>query len=464
MTRGMQSVGWRSGATLAITCGALLCSASARAQDSEQKTGSVIPKVACVKAPQQTYALYLPAAYKADKKWPVLFCFAPDGVGQTPVNLLKNAAEKYGYILIGSNNAKNGPGEPIIEAIGALWDEANTRYSSDPRRSYATGFSGGARMAMLMAVKHTDHFAGVIPCGAFVPGGPDEFPQNFDLAVYGLVGREDPNYAEFEAVENKLGDRIPALWIQVFDGTQQWPSAAQMGRALEFMQTAAMQKKMIPEDGSALKAFVASSLDAAQARAKDEPMLAMRDYRQIAKLFPGVEGAASAKERADALAKTPEVQAVMEQRATLAANTARLGDKDDAAFDEAMAWFRKTAAAGDAAGREARQAIGMAYMQFQAQGVEAIKSKDYEKAAFVFDRACKIAPQDASAAYNAACAYSLLGKKPEALRLLKAAVTAGFNDADHIAKDTDLDNIRNEPEYQAIVKGIKPAVFEQKID
>lgn len=52
--------------------------------------------------------------------------------------------------------------------------------------------------------------------------------------------------------------------------------------------------------------------------------------------------------------------------------------------------------------------------------------------------------------YNLACDYSLLGEKTKALRALGDAVAAGFIDADQMRDDSDLANIREEPEYQKL--------------
>lgn len=61
------------------------------------------------------------------------------------------------------------------------------------------------------------------------------------------------------------------------------------------------------------------------------------------------------------------------------------------------------------------------------------------------------------ALYNAACASALLGRPDEAIGWLERAVDAGFRDLAQVGKDTDLDSIRNDARFKAIVEGIGKA-------
>jgi len=85
-------------------------------KDSAFVRGRVISNVSCKKDYIQNYALYLPSYYSEDKKWPVVCAFDSHGKGLLPVELFKDEAEKYGYIILGSNNSKNGiPGLPHLQ-------------------------------------------------------------------------------------------------------------------------------------------------------------------------------------------------------------------------------------------------------------------------------------------------------------------------------------------------------------
>ncbi len=58
----------------------------------------------------------------------------------------------------------------------------------------------------------------------------------------------------------------------------------------------------------------------------------------------------------------------------------------------------------------------------------------------------------ATACYNAACVYALKGEKDEAFVWLDKALNAGFNGFDHMAQDSDMDNLRDDPRFQKFME------------
>ena len=57
--------------------------------------------------------------------------------------------------------------------------------------------------------------------------------------------------------------------------------------------------------------------------------------------------------------------------------------------------------------------------------------------------------------YNAACLYSLLGEKEKALLYLERSLDDGFRNFNHIDRDDDFDNIRDLPEFEALIERYK---------
>ena len=69
-----------------------------------------------------------------------------------------------------------------------------------------------------------------------------------------------------------------------------------------------------------------------------------------------------------------------------------------------------------------------------------------------------MAKGDDEQAYNAACVYALCGNKQQALTYLERALKSRkYTDFDHIDTDTDLDGLRNDADFKALVKQYRDA-------
>ncbi|MFO7899549.1 MAG: PDZ domain-containing protein [Planctomycetota bacterium] len=78
--------------------------------------------------------------------------------------------------------------------------------------------------------------------------------------------------------------------------------------------------------------------------------------------------------------------------------------------------------------------------------------KEYRKAIAECAKVLTADPDNAIALYNTACAYSLLKEEEKALEFLRKSLEAGYVNFAHVKQDTDLDNIRDEPGYQALIE------------
>ncbi|HBA85489.1 MAG TPA: hypothetical protein DCZ95_15490 [Verrucomicrobia bacterium] len=64
-------------------------------------------------------------------------------------------------------------------------------------------------------------------------------------------------------------------------------------------------------------------------------------------------------------------------------------------------------------------------------------------------------PREDRVWYNLACSYALVGKTAEALNALERSVSMGYDDFDHISKDSDLDAIRRDPRFTDLMSRIQ---------
>ncbi|MFH1421262.1 MAG: hypothetical protein ABIH42_00880 [Planctomycetota bacterium] len=64
-------------------------------------------------------------------------------------------------------------------------------------------------------------------------------------------------------------------------------------------------------------------------------------------------------------------------------------------------------------------------------------------------------PEDIGTHYNIACAYSLQGNIDDAFAHLSLAIKYGYNDANHIEEDSDLNNIKSDPRFNELLQQLK---------
>src|SRR5262245_29732887 len=146
--------------------------------------GQVVEDLKCAGDPTQSYAVYLPSNYSGERAWPLLMGFHPAARGRAIVDTYREAAERYGYVVAGSNNSRNGPWEVSMAAVRALSADIEQRLSIDPNRLYLTGHSGGTRVAMQVALD-SKVVAGVIASSA---GYPDSKPRKtVPFAIFGTA-------------------------------------------------------------------------------------------------------------------------------------------------------------------------------------------------------------------------------------------------------------------------------------
>jgi len=219
------------------------------------ENGKVTPAVICIKDPATSYSVYLPKSYSEQKKFPVILAFDPQGSGNIPVEKYKDLAERYGTILIGSNNSKNG--QPINETeniIYSLFEEMGLRFSLDSTRIYVMGFSGGARVASLIAL-YRGGTRGMIGCGAGFSGSDQ--PARFRFDYIGFAGNADFNMNELINLDEQLEKANFRHALVIFDGKHEWPPVEIMEYAFLWNEFCAMKDGSIDKNIYKIADFLA---------------------------------------------------------------------------------------------------------------------------------------------------------------------------------------------------------------
>jgi hypothetical protein len=218
-------------------------------------TGKLISPVICRSDPSQSYALYIPAHNDHDSL-PVIYFFDPHGDGSLPLTKYKSLSDQYHYILIGSNNSKNGND---FSTAGNIWNtlffDSKKRLPINVNRVYTCGFSGGAKVAGYIAINHPE-IKGVIAGGAALPD--DTAPADFHFTFTAIAGEGDMNMTDLVAVNQALDKTKTVHRIIFFDGKHEWCPENSMRSAFTGLQLDAMRGNLIPKDVAFIDNYISS--------------------------------------------------------------------------------------------------------------------------------------------------------------------------------------------------------------
>jgi dienelactone hydrolase len=442
-------------------------------QPEDFPRGQIIDKVTCRANSQQSYALFLPSYYTPQKKWPILYAFDAGARGRLPLERFKEAAEKYGYIVAGSNNSRNGPLEPIAEAVRALIDDTQARFPIDERRVYLTGFSGGARVAVSVAHPLKGSVAGVIGCGAGFPSEITPSP-SIPFVYFGTVGLEDFNYPEMSRL-NQVLDRLTLPHrMATFEGGHDWPPPALCLEAIEWMELQAMKSGKRKMD----EALIEEMFNRAVIRARTEESSnkvyeAFLDYRAIAEDFKGLRDVTPFEGKEARLRNSKEIKRALKKEKEQEESQNRLNGKlydlkesygraenRSTVLEELsneIAGLKRTAGNKERMADRlvARRVLSLFLLELSQDATQLFHTRNYGQASFNLLLAAQIKPEDPRLFYHLACAYSQDGKKKEAIGALKNAVEKGFADVLVLESDPDLEPLRKDPSYLEMVERLK---------
>ena len=303
-----------------FACSILLASLAAATVSAQGvPLGQIVDDVACADNPAQHYALYLPSNFTPDRAWPVILLFDAGGRGRRGVERYQAGAERYGYIVAGSNNSRNGPWKASLDAARAMAADVAARFPIDSRRIYTAGMSGGARVAMmvalhpeLIAARDRAPVAGVFASSAGFP--PGESRASVPFPVFATAGTDDFNYLEVRALERTLTSPRRVL---IFEGGHTWLPMEAAAEGIEWMELQAMASGARPRNQSLVDDLFARRL--ARAEALKNNLDRMRDLQSIARDFSPFKDVTELSRRAAALAAQPDTRAALKTESNDAA-------------------------------------------------------------------------------------------------------------------------------------------------
>ena len=431
-----------------------------------------IANVTCASDSSQSYALYLPGSYAPPKRWPIIFFFDPEGHGRRPLELYKDLAETYGFIFVGSNNSRNFSTDES-KTVKAIWDDTHDRIAIDERRTYTSGFSGGARVAGAMALScPTCQIAGVIAYGA---GYPNSKSRGDNLLYFFAVGDRDFNWPEVIAARREREERNAPYCVRVYPGTHQWAPPAIMEDAIQWLMLHAMQAGSIPRDATFIDRLLqARQAEADDAEKKNDALEEFNAYRSIVSDFAGLKDVSKPTAKLAALKDSPALKSalkaerdqILEQQSIERSISPKLSayldgsdpDMNSLRIDilQALGGLKDQAAHSKNETKRliASRASNSLFVEAIESGQQELEARHFEKAESCFQLMSQ-ATNDPWPVLLLAETHASSGNKKLAIKDLQEAVRRGLKDAEVIESDQKLEGLKTEPDFQKLRAGLR---------
>ena len=439
--------------------------------------GAVVERVVCADAPSESYALFLPPGFGAapGRAWPILYLFDARARGPMAAKLFAPAAGREGFILVSSNDTQSDTDlDPNVTAFRAVWRDTHARFPIDPRRVYAGGFSGGARIAALMAATAPGAVAGVIGCGAGFHRVPTEKPP---FAWFGAIGNRDFNYDEVRALDGTLARLGAPRHVEVFDGPHGWPPPEIAADALSWMQIQAERSGAIaPDPARSARLLETFAGRAASLAAAGRTLAAMTAYRRAIADFRGTEGVARLEKALAGLEGSPEGRAAEREEEGRVVRDDAIRDR----FTHVWGEIRSNEPVP-----EARLAIELGIAELRARAARAPGSEDalgaerllaeifvqtvfylprgyrqeknWARAILCASLAAEARPDSPAPHYEIAALEALSGRPDRAFAALDRAVALGYRDAGELDRDPDFASLRGDGRYRDLLARLRTA-------
>ncbi len=430
--------------------------------------GQVIDKVICRAYAGQSYALFLPSRYDDRRAWPVLYCFDPGARGRVPVELFRQAAEQYGYILAGSNNSRNGPGGQNAESMTAMGKDIQARFSIDPGRVFAAGMSGGARVACGFALGGAP-FAGIVAFAAGFPGA--QAPAKVPFFFFGAAGTDDFNFPELRRLDSELEKSGATKRIVTFAGEHGWPPAAVCTQAIEWLELQSMKTGKRERESSLVEMLFAKAAASIQAaESAHNPGESYLLTRSTADDFRGLRDVSDLEAEAARMADSREVKKFFrgekeqeelqnKRQGELLAQWSRRFDGDDSgsaspSFAALLAELKEQSEASidSSARRISRRILQGSYIHAYEQSRLLAERQDYHGALQMLELAAAIHPERHQVQYNLASVYARAKDRKRAMAALRKAVSLGFHDVAALERDPAFDLLRSDPAFAGLLR------------
>ncbi|MBI4647253.1 MAG: hypothetical protein HY738_11865 [Bacteroidia bacterium] len=411
------------------------------------------------------------------KKWPVLFLFDAHARGKLAVEKFKDAAENLGYILIASNNSKNGLSlETSALIANNLIGDGEKRIAIDKNRIYACGFSGGARVAAYLAINRND-IKGVIGCGAGFPSQQQQVFRKFDYL--GIAGKEDFNLLELQELAQSLENNKFRHLLLTFYGKHDWPPPETVQDAFLWLECKAIKDKLIPQNDTLITEIINSFQSRIKTAKKINNYIDEADcYRMLINYLDGIMDISSYQEELTKLEQNEKYQERQEHENKIFAEEKSEQKRFFDAFVNTtytIDWWKKEVEQINKRNKKEKDKIKffadkrlLNYLSLLAytHSENALNSGQIGYAGRFLEIYYLVDPENPDCSFLWACFHTLKGDSAfaagdtaastdeydKAFGVLQNAIKLGFNDIERLKEEPILQKLKNDNRFDSIVR------------
>lgn len=425
-----------------------------------EKAGNIFSFQPCQLDANLHYSVYYPTRFQRKEKFPVLILFDPQGDPDFAIEKYKSLADEYDFILLGSKESKNGnSAEETANIIQTILYQTILIEKIDTNQIFAGGFSGGARVASMLALSPSG-VKGLMLCGAGIPAGSwTGVPPH---VVVGIAGNSDMNLTEilnFKTHDPRMMSRYHTIR---YTGNHAWPPLAVMENAFIAFSAIAQRDRFIPVNISTLEAGLAHLKQ--QSDSVSSTIEKVELHKNMVKNFQGMmdirkvetelQRLMNSIEYKQALSVENEFKQMEEKNRTYFLNA--LGVKDTLWWrTEYERWDSNKSNKSPLAFEEMKSRVrGMISLSTYMSLNRSVAASHKEQCAYFSSIYRMVDPKNTEAWYLSAVSAIMDGNLENALRYLDEAIRLGFNDAARCRMEPAFASIQNDNRFQLKVNQI----------
>ena len=271
-----------------VVCFFIVASQPFFAQDINLRKGTIIDSVPISETSKESFSLFLPTKFEANKNWPILFLFDMYGQNRRTMSMFLQAAENRGFILASPTQVHDSVSlsNNVLIAQRTI-EKATGLLPVNSSRIYTGGHQGGGRFANLLPIL-IKNIEGVLSINASLANtelltGKVRFQH---VVLVDPSNYTYPDVFQDAKILNKL--RIPNFILD-FKGSGGWPEHADLEKALWYFDLAAVKKQSVQIDKTEIEAQYKAEMDLVRSlkdsgnylMAEQETMAMIKAYRLL---------------------------------------------------------------------------------------------------------------------------------------------------------------------------------------